>query len=181
MPKFSEGTFALGALFLFALWLFVALPILYAPQQQWHGGASAAQNETQSGSPAPAAPKSDTKQDHEKANKQQITVFETFFHWVRTFFEIKLTDVLIVFFTAVLAVKTGGLGSRLRIRLAIRLQPTPFLAMRRSAAQLREMQLSRGGVPIIPSLIPLLNERYQVRTLRLNCMWRLRHNTGMTE
>lgn len=109
MPKFSEGTFALGALFLFALWLFVALPILYAPQQQWHGGASAAQNETQSGSPAPAAPKSDTKQDHEKANKQQITVFETFFHWVRTFFEIKLTDVLIVFFTAVLAVKTGGL------------------------------------------------------------------------
>lgn len=46
MPKISEGTFALGSLFAFALWLFVILPLLYLPrevhsQEQIHSDQSA--------------------------------------------------------------------------------------------------------------------------------------------
>jgi hypothetical protein len=106
LKKISEGTVALGALILFALWLLVGLPILYAPQQQHAGRAETAQRIPQSPQSNSGAGSQLHSGNNEKNSKSQE---DSVPEWISTFFEIKLTDALIALFTIVLAVKTSGL------------------------------------------------------------------------
>lgn len=113
MLKFSEGKVVIGASIAFAFWLFVALPILYypAPTQQGDHRPSAAQQHSNATTATPT--ESDASQRDEQANAEQHiaphSLFDAVVEWAIKFFELKLTDVLIVIFTAVLAMKTAGL------------------------------------------------------------------------
>jgi hypothetical protein len=105
VPKITEGRFALGSLFAFAVWLFVVLPFLHAPAAQQAPGVQPKQqaergiNDKGHGDPLSG--------NHKGVHEQENASGEGTEFWPPLFgYRLKITDTLIAFFTAGLFIAT---------------------------------------------------------------------------
>jgi hypothetical protein len=116
MPKITEGQFALGGLFTFAVWLFVVLPFLYPCPEPVYGNERPANAQEQTNSirdesPSFVALKLFTtagrneigKYCAQKSNKEEE-------EWTHKYVcDIKITDVYLAIFNFLLVIVTAGL------------------------------------------------------------------------
>jgi hypothetical protein len=106
----SEGRFAIGGLLLVAVWLFVGLPLLYAPPQtpkvqaqQHSDSAVKSEQHAQGNNPSVAKPNQQNATNHGEKAEEDGTEFWPPFLGLR----LKITDSLLAVFTFGLFVFTG--------------------------------------------------------------------------
>src|SRR5882724_11750787 len=117
MPRVCADRVIMWAVIGIVAWAVIGLPAINAldqtPAQQGQDRSGPAEQSTDTFVPGRIAQQSNPKQETKEPDAHKGVVphnfLESAVEWAVKFFELKLTDVLIVFFTGVLAVKTAGL------------------------------------------------------------------------